>query len=126
MTDLFGDTGPAKRARAKKAAAPGNPAVTRAMEAYYGWFKRRFDCKPIGAGGRLAKHLKDMVDAWGEAETLRVIEVFFTTRDPQVASRDYSVAVFLMHAQRLKIGNAPVDRRRAENLQEAAKAAGRR
>jgi hypothetical protein len=103
--DLLGEAAETGSGLAKVSESP----VVRCEEAFKAAFEVRFGFKPRIAFGRDRKHLKDMVQAWGEPEVVKLIGQFFASRDPKVAAgwdADYGVAHFSRVAQYLKIGGA--------------------
>ena len=107
----------------QKKAAP-DPAVKRVIDAYHAAFLVRHGFKPIIHGGKDGAHVKQLLAAWGEPETLILVARFFATTEPRVLRSDYSLGALFSLAQYLRVERP--DARTADNLHAAARAAGRR
>lgn len=119
---LFGDdpalpAKPAKKPRAKPPEA--DTVVLRLEAAFAAAHEARWRVAPfVGSIPRARKHFKDLAAQLGEPEVLRLIDVYFSTADPKVTSRDYTVECFyglVAHLRLLEQRHAP-DARTAANL----------
>lgn len=107
---------------------PQPPApVKRCIDAFHVAFLARHGFKPRISGGKDGALLKQLIATWGEADVLILIGEFFATTDPRVLRSDYTIGAFVSLAQHLKLRqHGMIDARTAENLDAAARAAGRK
>jgi hypothetical protein len=122
--DLFGEVAePAGKRKAKPKPEPTE--TSQAMQHFRGRHERRFGVPPVALSpARDMKHMKDLVGTLGLDEVQRLAEVFFTTADPQVTRRDYTVAAFFSLVPHLRIRDRkmPGDERTSHNLDAAERA----
>lgn len=132
MGDLFGDDAPVKtngrRARKPKVAEQSDGAVRRCFDAWYNCYLAKWRMTPKHLEpGRAGRDFKALVAAYGEAETLALIERFFATAAWQVVRGGYTVGEFYRAAPALSLeGLKPADERTAGNLDAASRATRRR
>ena len=117
---------------------PKKPGVTktaapsvRLEQAFIKAFTERWGFAPIIRQARDRKLLNDLVAAWGEADVLKLIPVFFTTTLPLVRRcRYYNIPDFVYCAPHIRLAlsnrKADVHPRTADNIHEALKALGQK
>lgn len=119
-----------KRYTSTKIKDAPDPAVKRVADAFHDAFLERFGFKPDPRQySRFGKEIKPLLATWGELEVLRLINEFFSTRDPRVVRSDYTMMAFLGLAQYLRVrqtGASTRDDRTLRNIDAAARATGRR
>lgn len=121
-------TKPAKQKRVKSKPEPESAAGKRVLAAYHAGFLARHGCKPLIAGARDMKLIKQMIATWDERIVLALIERFFESSDQRVRSSDYKVPDLFYHAQRLllELNGRVTDRRTLEISDTVSRATRRR
>jgi hypothetical protein len=73
------------------------------------------------------KHMKDMLDSWGEADVEMLIRDFFASTDIQVTRKNYTIVDLFLLAPMLRLlpQRQRQDRRTEENVDAARRATGR-
>lgn len=125
--EMFPGAAAPKKARKPRADAP----LQQVVEAYYDGFALRFGFRPVQRWAQHKKMLAPLLESWGEAETLAVVQRFLSSTDPRVTTGyqpDYSVQHLVRVAQYLRVTEVEprADDKTAKNADAVARAIGRR